>query len=212
VPTLRARLTASLLLTGVLVLPLASHAADTSAVDPQWLEDARAICLPRDGDRCDDIDFLQRHYNEEVVATRKTALRAATRSNRDEQLAKREVLLQYAGVCDEHVEKYCAGTSACSSRAAQICLSLKQRAAACRLQSQQFCAQQRIADCKPILARCPSSSPEKIETILARYDDLSPSQKARIRQLAKELKAADNSSTIASLVNSLVNTLGLLAL
>lgn len=212
-PMLRAHLTAILLMAATLTLPLAAGATDAGdEVDPTWQEQARAICLPRDGDKCDDFDYLQTHYNAQVLAARKTALRAATRSNRDEERAKREVLLQYTGVCDEHVEQHCAGTTACSSRAAQICLSLKQRAAACRLQSQQFCAQQRIANCKPIVARCPSSKPENIEKILARYDDLSAAQKTQIRQLAAQLKEADDTSTIASLVNSLVNTLGLLAL
>ena len=210
-PILRACRTAALLFTGLLTLPLAGHADAVNEVDPRWLEEARAVCLPRDSDKCDDVAFLQSHYSAEVLSARKTALRAATRSNRDEERAKREVLLQYAGVCDEHVEQYCAGTTACSSQAAQICLSLKQRAAACRLQSKQFCAQQRVANCAPILARCPGDK-EKIDTILARYDDLTPSQKSRIRQLANELDKADNAEVIGGLINSLMNVLGLAVL
>ncbi len=211
-PILRARRTAGLFLAAAMTLPLAGHALTADDVDPQWLNEARAICQPRNGDKCDDIEYLQEHYSAQVLSTRKTALRAATRSNRAEERAKREVLLQYAGVCDDHVEKYCAGTAACSSRAAQICLSLKQRAAACRLQSKQFCAQQRVADCRPLLARCPSEDSQDIEKILARHDDLTPAQKSRIRQLAQQLKETDNASAIGSIVNSLLTVLGLAVL
>ena len=207
-PTLRAR-TAGLFLAAAITLPLSAHAQTADEVDPQWLQQAAALCQARDGDRCDDIDYLQQHYGAQVLSTRKTALRAATRSNRAEERAKREVLLQYAGVCDKHVEQHCAGTTACSSRAAQICLSLKQRAAACRLQSKQFCAQQRIADCKPLLARCPSEDSQDIDKILARHDDLTPAQKTRIRQLAKQLKESNDTGTIGALVNSLLGALGL---
>lgn len=208
-PILRARRVASLLLAALMTLPLIVHASSEDDVDQQWLKQARSICEPRDGNRCDDIDYLQRHYGQQTLDTRKTALRAATRSNRDEERARREVLLQYTGVCDKQVATHCAGTVGCSSRAAQICLSLQQRAEACRLQSRQFCAQQKISDCRPVLARCPSAKKEKIDTILARHDDLSPAQKSRIRQLAQQLETTTDAGVIGNIVNSLLGLLGL---
>jgi hypothetical protein len=207
VQILRARQIAALLMAGTLALSFSNPSRATD-IDPQWLEQARAACLPRDGDRCDDLEHLRAHYDEQALAARRAAQRAATRSNRDEMRARHEVLLQYAGACDAQVKQHCAN-GGCSSRAAQICLSLQQRAAACRQQAKTFCAQQKMSDCSPALARCPSDEKQNIDTILARYDDLTPAQKGRIRQLAAQLDSASDAGTINRAIHSLLNLLGL---
>lgn len=179
--------------------------------DAGWHAKAHAVCAPRDGARCDDDNFLRQHYSAEILATREVARKAAVRGNREEQRATRELLLQYSGLCESKSAKYCANNpGACSSQLLQGCQSLKQRAAACQLQTRQFCNGQRnSAGCnQAMLKQCPSSKPQNIDQLLARYDDLTPVQKQRIKQLAAQLKENKDESLLGGLISNLIGLLG----
>jgi hypothetical protein len=185
-----------------------THGTDT---DPGWRDAAYKACAPRDGARCDDDAFLADNYDPQVLATREVARRAAVRSNRDEQRATRELLLQYSGLCETRTTSYCAANpGACSMQLAQMCQGLKRRAAYCKTQTQQYCASQRnSAGCNSALQKqCPSGKAEDIDKLLARYDDLSPTQKARLKQLAKQLKENKDETLLGGLINNLMGLLG----
>lgn len=199
-----------LLLTPLLALFTLPAAA--AEADAAWRDKAHAVCAPRDGQRCDDDDFLLEHYSPAVLATRDVARRAAVRGNREEQRATRELLLQYSGLCEARSAKFCANNpGTCSLQLAQSCQSLKQRANYCKAQTRQYCAEQRNrAACNEVLLKqCPSAKPENIDQLLARYDDLTPVQKQRIKQLAKQLKETKDESLVGGLISNLMGLLGL---
>jgi hypothetical protein len=198
------------LLLPLLLLSSFGHADEVD--DTAWRAKAHAVCAPRDGARCDDIEFLRQHYGPQVLATREVARRAAVRGNREEQRATRELLLQYSGLCEERSAKFCASNpGSCSLQLQQSCQSLKQRAVYCQAQTRKYCARQRnSANCNEVLQKqCPSAKPQDIDQLLARYDDLTPVQKQRIKQLARQLKETRDESLVDGLISSLMGLLGL---
>jgi hypothetical protein len=195
-----------------LLLGAFAGAAQAAETDSEWHKAAHGVCAPRDGARCDDDAFLADNYGPEVLATRDVARRAGVRSNRNEQRATRELLLQYSGLCETRTSRYCAANpGTCSMQLAQMCQVLKQRATHCKTQTQQYCASQRnSADCNRTLQKqCPSGRAENIDQLLARYGNLSPTQKARLKQLAKQLKETKDETLLGGLIGNLMGLLGI---
>lgn len=147
-----------------------------------------------------------------TLDTREVARRAAVRRNRQEQRAIRELLVQSTGLCQRKPEQYCSANNriGCAEQLRQTCASLANRAVQCKAQAKQFCAQQRGGEkcLEQVSKQCPSSKRQNIDTLLARYEDLTPVQKARVKQLAKQLEANKDESKLGALVNGLLGLLG----
>ena len=147
-----------------------------------------------------------------TLDTREVARHAAVRRNRQEQRAVRELLVQSTGLCQRKPEQYCPSNNriGCAEQLRQACASLANRAAQCKAQAKQFCTQQRGGEkcLQQASKQCPSSKRQDIDTLLARYDDLTPVQKARVKQLAKQLEANKDQNKLGALVNSLLGLLG----
>jgi hypothetical protein len=189
------------------VAPLLGH-ADAAA---------SAACAEQPGaERCEDAELLRQHQAGSAatgeIDSREIARRAAVRRNRQEQRAIRELLVQTTGLCQRKPEQYCASGNriGCVAQLQQTCANLANRAAQCTAQAKQFCAQQRgIKDClDKVGGQCPSLKRQNIDALLARYEELSPVQKARIKQLAKQLEENKDETMLGALVNDLLGLLG----
>lgn len=148
--------------------------------------------------------------------TLEVARRAAVRRNRQEQRAIRELLVQSTGLCQRsNPEQYCPSGNrvGCAAQLKQTCASLANRATQCKAQAKQFCTQQRGGNrCMEQVSRqCPSAKRQDIDTLLARYHDLTPAQKARVKQLAKELEDNKDKTKLGGLISSLLGLLGFAA-
>jgi hypothetical protein len=186
------------------------------AAEPAWLEPARASCAADYGDeRCRDQGFLQQEYAPETIAaTREVARKAAVRRNRAESRAMREVLMQHTGLCDQKPAQFCppGNLAACTEQLRQTCAVIEQRAEACESQSARYCARQRKASqcMEAMLKQCDGRN-QSLDQVLAKYPELSPSQKSRIRQIALQLEENEDKSAFGALAGNLLKVLGFAA-
>ena len=181
--------------------------------EPDWLNAARASCEQDYGDqRCEDWRFLQKEYAPETIATsRAVAKRAAVRKNRAETRAMREVLIQHTGLCDQDPVQYCppANYAACAEQLRQTCSSIRLQAALCDQQTARYCAQHRGGDkCVAAMKNQCNSENLSLDQILAKYPELSPAQKARLKQSAQQLEANQNKSIFGRLASGFLSLLG----
>ena len=208
VPTFRPRLGAALLLTTV-----ASLATVAGASTPEWLEPARAACAEDYGDaRCEDQSFLQQEYAPDTIAaTREVARRAGARKNRTETLALREVLMRHTGLCDQQPTQYCPPSNlvACTEQLRQTCSAIQLQANMCQTQTNIYCAQHRgTSKCVEAMKNQCDSGRRTFDQILAQYPDLSPNQKAKLKQIATQLETNTDRSLFGELASSFLNLLG----
>lgn len=180
---------------------------------PAWLEKASAACAEEFGDsRCDDEKFLQQQYAPETLAaTREVARKAAVRRNRMEQRALREVLVQHTGLCDQKPAQYCPpnNLAACTEQLRQTCASIKQQAAMCEAQTETYCAQHNgTSKCLEAMKNQCGNANLSIDQILAKYPALSPSQKAKLKQVATQLETNREKSVFGELASTFLNLLG----
>jgi hypothetical protein len=206
--TLRRQLCAALL--------LSTAAAYGIAAEPAWLESARTSCAADyNDDRCADQSFLQQEYAPDTIAaTREVARKAGVRRNRAESRAMREVLLQHTGLCDQKPAQFCppGNPAACQEQLRQTCAVIKQRAAACETQAAQYCAKQRnVSQCLDVMQKQCGGRNQSLDQILAKYPDLSPSQKSRIHQVAVQLEENEDKSMLRALAGNLLKVLGFAA-
>ena len=181
---------------------------------PEWLEAAQAQCAKDYGDtRCDDETFLQERYSPEAIAaTRAMALKAGARRHQVQQRALREVMLMHTGLCDQKPEQYCPPTNlaACAEQLQQSCAAIKQQAASCQAQTRAYCAQTgNASQCMESMKnQCATAKNQNVDQILAKYPNLSPIQKAQIKQTADQLEANSTTSMFGKLAGTLLSLLG----
>lgn len=181
---------------------------------PAWLESARAACAEEFGDdaRCSDQSFLQQQYAPETIAaTREVARRAAIRRNGVEQRALREVLVKHTGLCNQKPSQYCPpnNLAACAEQLRQTCAVIKRQIAMCQTQTNTYCAQHSGGSkCVAAMANQCSNKNLSIDQILAKYPDLSPAQKAKLKQVATQLEQNTDKSLFGALASSFLQLLG----
>lgn len=195
-------------------LLLGASATLVHARAPEWLESARAACAEEFGAdaRCDDQRFLQQQYAPETIAaTRDVARRAAIRRNDDEKRALREVLVKHTGLCNQRPAQYCPPNNleACAEQLRQTCAAIKQQIALCEMQTNTYCAQHNGgSQCIAAMANQCGTKKQSLDQILARYPDLSVSQKARLKQVATQLEQNTDQSMFDALTSSFLQLLG----
>lgn len=195
-------------------LLLGMSATLVQARAPEWLESARVACAEEFGDdaRCDDQRFLQQQYAPETIATtRDVARRAAIRRNGDEKRALREVLVKHTGLCNQKPAQYCPPNNleACAEQLRQTCTVIKQQIAMCEMQTANYCAQHNGGGkCVEAMANQCGTKKQSIDQILAKYPDLSASQKAKLKQVATQLEENTDRSVFGALASNLLQLLG----
>jgi hypothetical protein len=192
---------------------LSSAATLAHAAAPAWLENARAACASDYGDeRCDDQHFLQQEYAPEtILSTQEIARRAAVRKNRAEKKAFQEVMLKYTGLCDLKPEQYCTSKNkaSCITQLQQSCAVIRQQVAACEQQTVQYCAQHPgKSKCIAAMKNQCDREDQSIDEILAKYPELSPNQKAKVKQVAAELEKNSDKSVYSALASTFLQLLG----
>lgn len=191
------------------LLGLAAAASADAAGQPQ---PAHAACVEHsDAARCDDPDSRQRQSPAAGPDTREIARRAAVRGNRDEQRALRELLVKHTGLCSQKPEQYCPphNLAACTEQLRQTCTTIKRQAAMCEAQTATYCARQRgSAQCVAALSRQCDNEKLTLDQVLAKYPNLSPNQKAQLKQIATQLENNRDQSLFGALASRFLKLLG----
>lgn len=198
----------ALLFSAAVTIPLAGHAAE-----PDWLAEARTSCAADyDDARCADQGFLQQEYAPETIAaSREVARKAATRKNRAETRAMRDVLVKHTGLCDQKPAQYCPpnNLAACAQQLQQTCSTIKRQAAMCEAQTARYCSQHRGGEkCMAMMEGQCDDKDQSLDQILAKYPELSPSQKAKLKQIAQQLEQNKDRALLSELASNFLTLLG----
>lgn len=201
-----------LLLTAALALSAATSMTRADEA-PDWLEAARAACVHDYGEtQCGDDNFVQERYNPATLeATREVARKASIRKHHSEERAMREVLVQHSGLCDQRPAQFCppANLAACAEQLRQTCVTIKQQNAMCQAQTSLYCAQHSgSSQCREALKNQCGTGNQTVAQILARYPSLSPTQKAKIEQMATQLEANADKPLFGSIASTFLQLLG----
>jgi hypothetical protein len=198
----------ALLFCAATTLPLVGQASE-----PDWLTAARVSCAADyDDERCEDQQFLQQEYAPETIAaSREIARKAAVRKNRAETQAMREVLVKHTGLCDQKPAQYCPpnNLAACTQQLQQTCATIKRQVAMCEAQTERYCAQHRGGEkCMAMMERQCDNQDQSLDQILAKYPDLSPSQKAKLKQIALQLEQNKDRALLSEVASNFLTLLG----
>lgn len=151
-----------------------------------WLQGVRAQCEQQySAEQCQDHDFLDEHFH---VDSLQAAHRTAIQRRNHEERALRELLLQRA--CNNK-KAYCAQNAAagCAQQLTQMCTAIAQQAKACLEQARQYCTTfpQNAGCFKQRQLQCPSAKKQSLDTLLAKYPNLSEQQQLHVRQVARNI-------------------------